>query len=254
VQRAQGNYRTVIGIGSNLTLDAGYVGALAVAFGAFTVTLPPLTAVGDGAAFHIQAAAGGYGFVTLARSGSDTIFDPGVGNVTTYAIRPGKTLTVVRLSSGWYLTDTGVNNVTPPQFNNDVDTATTQFVNRVGLQYSGDFILNASTTLTVAHAGARVQLGGAGGYTITLPSAASFRTGATITFWTNVAVGVLIQAVGADVIAFGGGFNLSPVPMAPGDTLVLESIGSQWIAVGGSVPLSYSRPRIMARAFYGDLF
>jgi hypothetical protein len=109
VQRALGSFANVVGLGANTALTAAQIGAYLIVFAAVTVTVPLNSSIGQpGAAFFIQNAAGG-GVVTIARSGADTLFNPNVGSVTSFALAAGKSAWVVRgLSNDWYLSGTGV--------------------------------------------------------------------------------------------------------------------------------------------------
>ena len=126
---------------------------------------------------------------------------------------------------------------TPPQFDNDNSLATTAWVNRVGHQFSSRMVVSANTVLNATAAGALVIINTAG-VTVTLPPAAPFPSGTTISF-TVQAGPVAVKAAGADVINMGAGLPTT-VTMNAADTLDLVSNGANsWPVYGGSAQLAY---------------
>ncbi|KWC29328.1 hypothetical protein WL48_25450 [Burkholderia ubonensis] len=130
---------------------------------------------------------------------------------------------------------------TPPQFDNTTKLATTAFVRSLGMQANAFTTLVGAATLTAANAGGSIYLGGAGNYTVTLPLASSVPAGARIEFVSGVGASpVTISRQGTDTIYMNASTSLATVPMALGDTYVLESNGVNWYSVGGSTPLAYT--------------
>ncbi|KVN33285.1 hypothetical protein WJ63_04675 [Burkholderia pyrrocinia] len=130
---------------------------------------------------------------------------------------------------------------TAGQFDNTTKLATTAFVRSFGMQASAFTPLVGATTLTAANAGSTIYLGGSGNYTVTLPLASSVPAGARLEFVSGVgAIPATISRQGTDVIYMNASTSLSTVPMALGDTYVLESNGANWYSVGGSTPLAYT--------------
>ena len=126
---------------------------------------------------------------------------------------------------------------TAPQFDNDNSIATTAWVNRVGHQFSSRTVVSANTVLNTSAAGALVIINTAG-VAVTLPPAASFPSGTTISF-TVQAGPVTVTAAGADVINMGGALPTT-VTMNAADTLDLVSNGvNSWPVYGGSAQLAY---------------
>ncbi|MGG5542962.1 hypothetical protein P4G95_14385 [Burkholderia vietnamiensis] len=129
----------------------------------------------------------------------------------------------------------------PARFDSSDKLATTSFVRSFGMQASAFTTLVGATTLTVANVGSTVYLGGSGSYTVTLPLASSVPAGARIELISGIgSLPVTIARQGTDVIYMNASTSLSTVPMALGDTYVLESNGANWYSVGGSTPLAYT--------------
>ncbi|HDR9156151.1 TPA: hypothetical protein QDB05_002635 [Burkholderia vietnamiensis] len=130
---------------------------------------------------------------------------------------------------------------TPPQLDSSQRLATTAFVRSVGMQASAFTTVVGATTLTAEHAGSTIYLGGTGNYVVTLPRASTLPPGARIEFISGIGVSpVTISHQGTDAIYMNANVSVSTVPMALGDTFVLESNGANWYSVGGSTPLAYA--------------
>ncbi|KVN34263.1 hypothetical protein WJ63_03580 [Burkholderia pyrrocinia] len=130
---------------------------------------------------------------------------------------------------------------TPPQFDNTTKLATTAFVRSLGMQANTFTTLVGAATLTAANVGGSIYLGGAGNYTVTLPLASSVPAGARIEFVSGVGASpVTISRQGTDTIYMNASTSLATVPMALGDTYVVESNNVNWYSVGGSTPLAFT--------------
>ncbi|WP_176316738.1 gp53-like domain-containing protein [Burkholderia vietnamiensis] len=130
---------------------------------------------------------------------------------------------------------------TPPQFDNSKRLVTSEFVRSVGMQASAFTTLVGATTLTAAHAGSTIYLGGAGNYVVTLPRASTVPAGARIEFVSGIGSSpVTIARQATDSIYMNANTPMTTVPMALGDTFIVESNGLNWYSVGGSTPLAYT--------------
>ncbi|RQR60908.1 hypothetical protein DIE18_14510 [Burkholderia sp. Bp9125] len=130
---------------------------------------------------------------------------------------------------------------TPAQFDNSTRLATTAFVRSFGMQANAFTTLVGTATLTAANVGGSIYLGGAGNYTVTWPLASSVPAGARLEFVSGIGVSpVTLSRQGSDNIYMNANATLTSVPMALGDTYVLESNGTHWYSVGGSTPLAYT--------------
>jgi hypothetical protein len=112
-----------------------------------------------------------------------------------------------------------------------------------GLRASAFNTIVGATVLKAAeHAGSTVYLGGAGGYTVTLPDIGTMPPGTRIEFVSGVGVAAssIKTAAAGQLIYVTAATSFSSIPMSIGDTLTLESNGTNWIAVSGSNQLGYS--------------
>lgn len=129
---------------------------------------------------------------------------------------------------------------TTSQFDADSSLATTEFVQRA-LGNTRSFVsITESITLTAADSGRCYALGGVtASSTITLPLVSSCPTGVKFEFL-NVGTNVLtITRQGSDLI-YPQGNGVTSFALGVGDSLVVESSGTSWVAVGGSVQLGYA--------------
>lgn len=130
---------------------------------------------------------------------------------------------------------------TAPQFDNSTALATTAFVQRALGNFSGGTTTNASATLTAANVGQTYTFtGSAPGQTLTLPAASAIVNGGVITLINQASVGVTVSRAGSDTLnlnATTGAVSATTFLLAPGDTLVLSSNGTNaWNQVGFSTP------------------
>lgn len=131
---------------------------------------------------------------------------------------------------------------TPPQFDNDSSLATTEFVQRA-LGSTRDVVsLSANTTLDASHVGKLIAVSAAGGYTLTLPSAATLISGASIEIFNGSGSAITVSRAGADTIwADTTGYSLTSITVGTGDTIRLQRAGAAaWVISDGSAALKYS--------------
>ncbi|HDR9148094.1 hypothetical protein [Burkholderia vietnamiensis] len=127
------------------------------------------------------------------------------------------------------------------RFDNSARAVNSAFVKSVGMQASAFTTLVGATVLTEDYAGSTIYLGGSGNYAVTLPRASSVPAGVRLEFVSGIGVSpVSISRQGTDVIYMNANTSLATVPMALGDTFVIESNGANWYSVGGSTPLAYA--------------
>ncbi|MEF9443649.1 hypothetical protein OWS73_35190 [Burkholderia sp. 1B3(2022)] len=127
------------------------------------------------------------------------------------------------------------------RFDNSTRAVNSAFVKSVGMQASAFTTLVGATVLTEEHAGSTIYLGGSGNYAVTLPRASSVPAGVRLEFVSGIGVSpVSISRQGTDVIYMNANTSLATVPMALGDTFVIESNGANWYSVGGSTPLAFT--------------
>lgn len=109
-----------------------------------------------------------------------------------------------------------------------------------GLAASGVNALNATTTLTAAAAGATTVLYGAAAITLTLPAASSVSAGKRIEILSIATATASVSRAGTDTIS-GNSSNATSVSMGNGDTLTLESNGSNtWYVIAGTAGFQFS--------------
>jgi hypothetical protein len=123
--------------------------------------------------------------------------------------------------------------VTPPQFDNDLSIATTEFVQRALGNFSEieSYLVNA--TLTPAEAGRYIIVFNP--VTITLPLAATI--GRATGYWIHNAAagGVLVQKQGADILTVGNNNVLSWVIPPSKFLYFVRGFTNEWYATGTAV-------------------
>ncbi|WP_219097579.1 hypothetical protein [Pseudomonas sp. UMAB-40] len=206
------------------------------------VTLPPTAGVPNGATVEVVSSSSGA--VTLLASGADTLTDQR-GNVVPVVLAIGDNAYFIKVSSEWRLRGgsmalkyaavmTGQNWITPPQFDNTTKLSTTEFVKKSGTTLSGINIYNANATLPNSVAGSFIEFyGSIALQTLTLPLAASARSGDVITIFNYATVPVTIARQGAEVINCGATSSVNSLVLQPGDSLFLVA-GSGWFVSGGT--------------------
>lgn len=129
---------------------------------------------------------------------------------------------------------------TPAQFDNSTLLATTAHVKAAGFRHGASVAINAASVLDVTVVGKVVVLGGAGGYTVTLPNRAVVPDGESITFVCTATNPVTVQRAGPDVV-YPNNASITSWSMANGDTATIESSAAVngWALIGGSSQLVY---------------
>ncbi|MBB6153853.1 MULTISPECIES: gp53-like domain-containing protein [Pseudomonas] len=129
--------------------------------------------------------------------------------------------------------------LTSPQFSNDQSMATTEFVTRAGLQFSGFASYAASTVLNAANIGGVASFSSASALTATLPSTNGVAHASTIHV-INAGTGVLtVNPSGNDGLLTCNGTS-GPLKLGIGDTAYLIKLTGQWRLYGGSVSDRYA--------------
>ncbi|WP_236178381.1 MULTISPECIES: gp53-like domain-containing protein [Pseudomonas] len=129
--------------------------------------------------------------------------------------------------------------VTPPQFDSDQSVATTEFVTRSGLQYSGFASYAASVALSAANVGGVASFSSATAISTTLPATSNIAHGSTLQV-INAGTGVLtIETVGSDVIKAANGAG-GPIGLGLGDSAEFIKLDNQWRLIGGTMSNRYS--------------
>lgn len=103
VQRALGSMRAATGLSANTTLTAVHIGQMVqcASAGPYTITLPSVSGVPDGASIELVSSASGT--ITIARQGSDVIY-PNLGaGVASITLGNGDTARLVKITGGWAL-------------------------------------------------------------------------------------------------------------------------------------------------------
>lgn len=128
---------------------------------------------------------------------------------------------------------------TAPQFDNDRSVATTEFVRRSGIQYSGFFAYAVSTALTPAHVGGAVSFSSTTAIDVTLPNTAGILHGATLTL-INVGTAVKVSTASPTDTLGPSSSALGPIDLGRGETAEFVKLDNQWRLIGGTVLLKYT--------------
>lgn len=128
---------------------------------------------------------------------------------------------------------------TPPQFDKDKSLATTEFVKRMGVEYSGFGSFSANTSLTAAHVGGLHSFSNTALITAVLPSTEGVAQAATIAVTCAGAGGLTVQAAAGDVVFTGSG-QVGSLSLGLGDTAEFIRLAGQWRLIGGTAALRYS--------------
>ncbi|MCA8328846.1 hypothetical protein [Burkholderia cepacia] len=219
------------------TLPASVCGAVIYTGGpsAFTLTLPPASAVPGGARIEVYSMAGAG--VTFSAQGSDTI--PATGSKT-IVLNAGDTMALQ--SNGidhWELVGgsvallyaavmAGANWKTPPQFDNSGRLATTAFVQRA----QGNFQVRKFITggaLAASDSGSWIEVGGNGPITVTLPAPSTDNLVYSITNVTNNSTPVTISTASASI--YNQASASSSFSLDVGATVELVSDASNWTVI-----------------------
>ncbi|HDR8991507.1 gp53-like domain-containing protein [Burkholderia vietnamiensis] len=220
------------------TLPASVCGAVIYTGGAsaFTLTLPPASAVPGGARIEVYSMAGAG--VTFSAQGSDTI--PATGSKT-IVLNAGDTMALQ--SNGidhWELVGgsvallyasvmAGANWKTPPQFDSSGKLATTAFVQQSAGNFQTRKYINGSATLAASDTGSWVEAGGTGPSTITLPSPATSNLTYTVTNVTSNGTAVTISTPTASI--YNQASASASFSLDVGATVELVSDASNWTVI-----------------------
>lgn len=133
---------------------------------------------------------------------------------------------------------------TPPQFDDDLSPANTQFVQRALGSQRGFTVISSSATLSAAHIGKTIHLSGSGPYTVTLPQTTALKAGARLSLICTASGTVTVARSGSEQIYPLLQTGITSFAMKVGDSVELEAtvIGSpgEWAIVGGTMALNYS--------------
>lgn len=130
--------------------------------------------------------------------------------------------------------------VTAPQFDNDNSVATTAFVTRNGLQFSGFISYADSAVLTVSNIGGVSSFTSNTPITAMLPVTAGIAHASTMNI-INAGAGALTvsAAPGPDTIKTSNGV-IGSIVLGMGETAEFLKLENQWRLVGGTVSLKYA--------------
>ncbi|WP_339486862.1 phage tail protein [Pseudomonas sp. RL_5y_Pfl2_70] len=128
---------------------------------------------------------------------------------------------------------------TPGQFDSSKSLATTEFLKRRGIEFSGFTTNDASLVLSAAHVGGLHSFSAAAQLTATLPPTAGVAQGATITLVSAGAGGLKIVGSGTDVVYTSTGVA-GPLVLALGDTAEFIRLQDQWRLIGGTAALRFA--------------
>lgn len=130
--------------------------------------------------------------------------------------------------------------VTAPQFDNDNSVATTAFVNRSGLQFSGFASYADSAVLTVSSIGGVSSFSSNTPITATLPATAGIAHASTMNI-VNAGAGALTvsAAPGSDTVKASNGV-VGSVVLGVGETAEFLKLENQWRLIGGTISLKYA--------------
>lgn len=103
VRRELGNMRAATGLSANTSLTASHIGQIVQcgSSGPYTITLPSVTGVPDGAAIELVSSASD--IITIARQGSDVIYPNFGAGVASVTLGNGDSARLVKITGGWAL-------------------------------------------------------------------------------------------------------------------------------------------------------
>lgn len=128
---------------------------------------------------------------------------------------------------------------TPAQFDSSKSLATTEFLKRRGIEFSGFTTNDVSLVLSAAHVGGLHSFSAAVQLTATLPPTAGVAQGATITLVSAGAGGLKIVGSGTDVVYTSTGVA-GPLVLSLGDTAEFIRLQDQWRLIGGTAALRFA--------------
>ncbi|MCU0121316.1 phage tail protein [Pseudomonas sp. B2M1-30] len=125
------------------------------------------------------------------------------------------------------------------QFDNSKSLATTEFLRRRGVEFSGFTTPTASLVMAAAHVGGVHSFYSAAALTATLPPLAGIPVGASVTLVCAGSGGLsVVPSAGDAVTSVNGGFGI--IPLAIGDTAEFIRTSDQWRLIGGTLVLRYA--------------
>lgn len=127
---------------------------------------------------------------------------------------------------------------TPGQFDSSKLLANTEFVKRMGVEYSSFTTNGVNTALTAAHVGGMHNFSGAALLVATLPPTAGVAQGATISLVCSSGVGLSIQPASGDALYTSIG-SVGSIVLGVADTAEFVRIDTQWRLLGGTAALKY---------------
>lgn len=130
--------------------------------------------------------------------------------------------------------------LTAPQFDNSRAAATTEYVNRTGVQYSGFAVYSSSATLSASDVGGVASFASNTPVTARLPATAEIIQGATVKV-VNAGSGIVTVSTASaiDVLCASNGAQ-GTISIGLGETAEFIKLNNQWRLVGGNVALKYS--------------
>ncbi|MEE1888492.1 phage tail protein [Pseudomonas carassii] len=129
---------------------------------------------------------------------------------------------------------------TPAQYDSSSKLATTDFVKRVGLEYSSFGSVAVNTVLTAIHVGGLISASSSTPISITLPPTLGVAQGATTTVVSAGSGSVTVKAAAGDLIYTASGV-VGPIVLGLGDSAEFIKLAGQWRLSGGSSMLRYSQ-------------
>jgi hypothetical protein len=234
---------------ANLALTAAHVGGLHSFSGAtqLQATLPPTAGVAQAATITLVCA--GNGGLKIVPAGADVVYtSTGVSGPLVLAL--GDTAEFIRLQDQWRLiggtaalrfagTLSGAYYVTQPQFDSGKSPATTEFVKRMGVEWSNFNALSVSTVLSVASVGGAVSAASSTPISLTLPPTGLVVQGAMLMVLSAGSGAVTLQLSGGDLLTNVSGVSVSVV-LGQGDTALLTRVSNEWRLIDGTVALRHS--------------
>ncbi|WP_181639928.1 hypothetical protein [Pseudomonas sivasensis] len=234
---------------ASTTLGSSSIGGVvaAASVAPINITLPPTAGVPDGATVDVVNA--GAGAVTVLTTGLDVLTSPFAGAIAV-VLGSGDNAALVKVSGSWRLRGgsmalkyaavmSGSNWTTRPQFDNSQAFATTEFVKRMGFEWSSFSTFTASTVLGNGSVGGIVNIGSATPVNLTFPPTAPIASGGAIMV-VNSAVGtVTLLASNGEALTNLSGSAIAVV-LGQGDSAVLARLTGEWRLVGGSMALKYA--------------
>ena len=234
---------------ASTALGVSSLGGMVVSASAtpINITLPPTAGVPEGAT--VEVVASGAGAVTVLAAGLDVLASP-VAGVITVVLGMGDNAEFVKVSNTWRLRGgsialkyaavmSGPNWTTPAQFASDKSFATTEFVKRMGVEWSGFTSVSASTVLGNASAGGIVSASSSAPINVTLPPTGPVGAGAMIMVLSGGAGAVTLLASNGEQITNASSSAITLV-LGQGDSALLTRLTGEWRLVGGSLSSKHS--------------